>query len=336
MNDFYIFKPFYSEFYNMSIQIELTPELILQIHSEKPDKIACLELSKQSLSSLCPLSLYPKLKSLNISSNFLESLENSGIDKLKEIKEIDVSCNSLIQTTGLSNPSILKLNISFNRIETLESLSKVFFSQNLQYLRCEGNLISLMKPLGTMTGLKTLDLSSNLIEQIQGIENLAVILKKLEELYLNHNKISQLLPTELPSTIKILELRGNLMRQSSFLAKLQNLESLNLESNQLEALSDFPSLPQLSELILSKNFIFLLSFKQEIHEMFPSLQLLDLSHNSLYDRFELLTLSKISSLFELDLQGNPCAAHSNFIENIIKDYPNITVINNTQILKNQE
>ena len=127
-----------------------------------------------------------------------------------------------------------------------------------------------------------------------------------------------------------------MLEQVAFLAKTPNLESINLESNKLEILSDFPILPRLTELFLGTNGIFLLNFQLEIHEMFPNLSLLDLSQNSLYDRFELLTLSKIPSLFELDLTGNPCTNSERFIENVIKDYPGLSVINNFQINRGEE
>lgn len=79
----------------------------------------------------------------------------------------------------------------------------------------------------------------------------------------------------------------------------------------------------------------MLGLKNPIHEMFPNLVLLDLSYNSLYDRLELLTLNKIPSMFELDLEHNPCCS-DNFIEKAIKEYPNLTVINNIQVSKNIE
>lgn len=97
-----------------------------------------------------------------------------------------------------------------------------------------------------------------------------------------------------------------------------------------------PKLPFLTELLLSKNKIFLLGFAAEIHEMFPVLELLDLSYNSLYDRFELLSLSKITSLFELDLEGNPCSERADFIDIASKDYPKLLVLNSIQINRNIE
>ena len=103
----------------------------MQSHTEKPDKLYTLELSKLSLCRLCSLSSYSKLKSINLSSNLLESLEGGSIDKLKDLKEIDLSCNSLDNTQFLSCSSILKINISFNRIEHLENLSKVIYNIEL-------------------------------------------------------------------------------------------------------------------------------------------------------------------------------------------------------------
>ena len=188
-----------------------------------------------------------------------------------------------------------------------------------------------MKLLGYLFGLKILDLSSNLIERIQGIENI-----QIEELYLNHNKIEVIQSNELPGSLKILQLRGNLLSSINFLSKLQGLESLSLEQNKLETLSGFPRLPKLTELLLSNNLIFVLDLPQEIHELLPSLYLLDLSSNSLYDRLELLALNKISSLFELDLENNPCSLRPDFVEKVIKDYPKLKVINSIYIQKGSE
>lgn len=153
---------------------------------------------------------------------------------------------------------------------------------------------------------------------------------------MNYNHLSQISPSDLPSSLKILHLRGNLLENTSFLIKTTGLESLSLEHNALETLTDFTPLPSLNELFLANNKIFLLAFPKEIHEMFPNLRLLDLSQNSLYDRFELLTLSKIVSLFELDLTGNPCAILDDFIEKAAKDYPAVSVINNFQVSRGLE
>lgn len=108
--------------------MELTPEIIMQMHPEKPEKLYSLELSKQSISKLFPLQQYQRLKSINLSSNLLETLEGSSIERLKDLKEVDVSCNSLLSVCGLGGSSMVKVNISFNRIEGLEGLSKVKFN----------------------------------------------------------------------------------------------------------------------------------------------------------------------------------------------------------------
>ena len=155
--------------------MEVTPEFIAQSHPDKPERLYSLELSKQSIVKLCSLHLYPKLKSINLRSNLLESVEASAIERLKDLKEVDISCNSLISISGLSNPSMVKLNLSFNRIETLDSISKVLSIQNLQILQCEGNLISSTRPLSGLFSLKSLDLSSNLIESIEGLEQIQVL-----------------------------------------------------------------------------------------------------------------------------------------------------------------
>lgn len=161
----------------MDTRISLTPEIISHSHPEKPDKLYSLELSKLFISKMCSLHSYHRLKSINLSSNYIPSLEDSYVDKLKDLKELDISCNCLTSPSGLLNHSICKLNISFNRLETLEGLSKVINTQNLQILRCEGNLIANTVPLTSMGSLKILNLSSNFIERLQGLENLQVLYK---------------------------------------------------------------------------------------------------------------------------------------------------------------
>jgi Leucine-rich repeat (LRR) protein len=116
-----------------------------------------------------------------------------------------------------------------------------------------------------------------------------------------------------------------------FLSKVPSLESLNLEDNKLETLSGFPVLPNLTELILSNNFIFLLELSRDINELLPSLFVLDLSFNSLYDRAELIPLNQITSLHELSLENNPCSENPDIIQVLSRDYPNISIINNVQI-----
>jgi Leucine-rich repeat (LRR) protein len=105
--------------------MELTFEGILQSHGEKPEKILGLEASKLKLTAICPLHPFTKLKSINLASNLIESLSNSQIDRLRDLKDLDVSCNSLRTTLGILNPGLVRLNIGFNKLEVLESLPKV-------------------------------------------------------------------------------------------------------------------------------------------------------------------------------------------------------------------
>jgi Leucine-rich repeat (LRR) protein len=105
--------------------MELTLENIFSTHGERPEKILGLEVSKLKLTRICSLLPLAKLKSINLANNLIESLDYSYIDRLKDLKELDVSCNSLQSTSGLLNPGLIKLNIGFNKIESIENLPKV-------------------------------------------------------------------------------------------------------------------------------------------------------------------------------------------------------------------
>jgi len=155
--------------------------------------------------------------------------------------------------------------------------------------------------LSNLSGLVYLDISSNEISVLEGMER-----AQIEELNAGHNKIQKISQTAFPATLKTLNLRNNFLTSVDFLNKLTSLESLNLENNKIETLKDLPKLPVLTELVLASNQIFLLELSAEICELLPSLFLLDLSSNILYDRAELLTLDKIASFFELNIENNPC------------------------------
>lgn len=182
--------------------------------------------------------------------------------------------------------------------------------------------------MASLNSLKILDLNLNSISQIEGLERI-----QLEELYLSHNHIREILPIDLPSSLKVLNLRKNSIASVQFLSKVPGLESLNIEDNKLETLTGLPVLKDLSELILSNNQIFLLGLSDDISVLLPALYLLDLSSNSLYDRLELITLKKIESLFELSIENNPCTLSPDIVQVLSQDYPNISIINNVQVKK---
>ena len=82
--------------------------------------------------------------------------------------------------------------------------------------------------MASLNSLKILDLNLNSISQIEGLERI-----QLEELYLSHNHIREILPIDLPSSLKVLNLRKNSIASVQFLSKVPGLESLNIEDNKL-------------------------------------------------------------------------------------------------------
>ena len=153
---------------------------------------------------------------------------------------------------------------------------------------------------------------------------------------MNYNRIQNIIPGQLPGSLTTLNAWGNQLTDASFLKTLPNLESLYLDQNKLSSLEDFPVLRRLTDLSLSENQIFMIGNSLLVHELFPKLVFLNLSKNSLYDRVELLTLSEVPSLLELDLSGNPCAESPEFEARVLEDYPQVIAVNQKYVEKDTQ
>lgn len=75
----------------------------------------------------------------------------------------------------------------------------------------------------------------------------------------------------------------------------------------------------------------MIATKQTLNLHIPSIVTLDLSFNQLYDLFEILSLKNIKSFYELDLQANPCCDSSDFEIEVIKEFPQLSIVNEQQL-----
>lgn len=92
-------------------------------------------------------------------------------------------------------------------------------------------------------------------------------------------------------------------------------------------------MPLLEELYLSENRLYMLGTSMEINKLLPVLNTLDLSFNSLYDRVELLCLKEHKILYELDLQGNPCANKEKFDSEVMQEYIQLGILNGKRLAR---
>ncbi|KAL2088063.1 hypothetical protein ACEWY4_016891 [Coilia grayii] len=121
------------------------------------------------------------------------------------------------------------LNLPNNSIGYIEGLKELV---QLEWLNLAGNNLKVMDELNNCVGLQYLDLSDNNISVIGDITKLS----NLKVLHLHGNTITSLrsVPAYLPSTLTILTLADNEIRdlnEVSYLASLRNLEHLSIMGN---------------------------------------------------------------------------------------------------------
>ena len=108
--------------------------------------IKSISLHHLGLEEIPDLSKFPKLKELNLGSNYITHISN--LDKLK---------------------CLITLDLHSNHISEIKSLDYLI---NLNYLDLNSNEIEKIKGLGNLVNLETLYLTSNNYKKIKGLENL--------------------------------------------------------------------------------------------------------------------------------------------------------------------
>ena len=132
-------------------------------------ELTSLDLSDNSVSDINPAAVHlvPKLRSLNLSQNSLESVAN--LSTLSDLEDLNLSNNRIAQLPDLHTKlgNIKSLNLAQNRISSLDGLAKLY-------------------------GLVSLDVSRNRIAELDTIRTVAA-LPCLEELTLTGNPVTTVL-----------------------------------------------------------------------------------------------------------------------------------------------
>lgn len=198
------------------------------------------------LDDLDKLSHLKYLEKVSFYYNYLEFIPK-GVGKLTQLKKLDLHRNELT-VDGLEELATLtnleELNLSENvlggKAEDYEPLTKLtsLKTLNLSMNRIDSGAIGILDKIAKLTNLEKLDLSSNKF----GEHDFAPLtnLVNLKELNLSYNEIGS-------EAVGILDK----------IAKLTNLETLNLESCKItitdDLLKSLFSLPNLRELYLAQN-----------------------------------------------------------------------------------
>lgn len=167
----------------------------------------------------------------------------------------------------------------------------------LKVLNLKSNQISKIEGMEGLSALEELDLSSNQISKIEGLANLPALkrlnlisnqiskieglesLSTLERLYLSANRISKIEGLQSLPALVTLTLDFNQISKIENLQGLPALKRLSLATNQINKIEGLQDLPVLQELYLSSNHI----TKIEGLQSLPALNWLDLDYNQIED-----------------------------------------------------
>ncbi|EXJ78559.1 hypothetical protein A1O1_08960 [Capronia coronata CBS 617.96] len=242
------------------------PNALRQAHGSLA--LAVDELVKAITDAVPDVLYWEQLRRLTIQKGGLSSVHG-----LKEycptLEELLVCDNQLTQVGGL--PETLRdLDIHSNMLNDLTSWGHL---HNLQYLDVSGNQLEGLEGFSSLVHLRSLKASNNHINNIDGILDLNGLLE--------------------------LQLGGNELVTVDFEgSELSRLRSLDLSRNQLIAVHNLHSLPQLEELNLSHNLLEDFAPSDRDHRL--AIRDLRLSHNQLVT----MELKSMPLIQRLDLDGN--------------------------------
>ncbi|KFQ86354.1 Leucine-rich repeat and guanylate kinase domain-containing protein, partial [Phoenicopterus ruber ruber] len=210
-----------------------------------------LELSYNKINDLSCISHMPYLLELNASNNELTTY--FVFKPPKNLKEVDFSYNQIPKMQDLSAyQSLTKLLLDFNNIEEIRGLEKC---HSLTHLSLSHNRLIAISGLENLP-IRILNLSSNQIEKITGLDSL----KTLQKLDLSSNKITNLEGLEEHDLLEMINLENNQiaeLRELECIEDLPLLRVLNLLKNPVQEQMDYWllaifTLLQLTELDLKK------------------------------------------------------------------------------------
>ena len=292
----------------------------LQIHPRMFESIPNVQYVTFTRSGIVKMPLLCRLKSLkflNISSNSLNALEDSGLDcgsgeMLNNLKLIDISNNYL------------------KNMSRLEDFSESFL--NVDVIYAEKNSFSFAgedNPFGLMKYLRSLDISKNSIETLPS--DLLHKNKVLQDINLSGNQIKEISETFFLHSKYLLqiELQSNYLDDGIWqhIQRVPNLMYLDLSNNNItelneKALSDLTELGHLDLGYNDINTIPVRIFQNQIR-----LQHLRLGGNQLHT-IDNGTLEGLLNLAKLDL-------HENRLFSIHKDlFDSVTSLTHLNISRN--
>lgn len=213
----------------------------------KMDWLHSLILTNNQITDISLLKSLPKLESLYLSSNQINNIEAVGF--LKNLNFLDLNNNSVSDISPVKNLRLTYLYLHQNNIESIPDLSAL--AESLSELDLSTNKITNIEGLEKLGRLSILNLSQNQIRQIKGLTGLT----KLKELILAENIIEKIEGLETLEALELFDIFLNKISVIEGLDKNINLKTLGLSSNNISELINISHLTQLKTLYLAHNQI---------------------------------------------------------------------------------
>ena len=269
-----------------------------------------IDLSSINIKDIPDLSKYKHCKSIDLSCNQISTIWQEVFQTCPYLKEIKLYSNKLHKIEGIKNLQHLEnLQLQYNKISSLtDGLTNC---KNLRFLRLDSNRLTALKvsDVRSFNQLSYLDISANCLEDISSIS----VLGSLKELHCTHNKLQKVPNLSSLTKLEEIDLSHNVLTSLSGLKGMRNLKVLNVKDNEITSLTSVDTLKLLTDFNVSENRLKKLS---RLVTQFPSLEILSVAGNQLEKADDLLALSKLHSLKELDIQNNPITADSSVLENL--------------------
>ncbi|XP_791913.4 slit homolog 3 protein [Strongylocentrotus purpuratus] len=182
---------------------------------------------------------YPTIKSLTLSTNKLETVQEGALWGFTTLEVLSLSLNKLRLLTNKSFcrlESLTELDISYNKLTSF-SYGTFACLQNLKQLNASGNLLQTLSPgyFHGMSSILTISLSSNRIDALNNDQQLWTI-KTLCMLDISNNALDSVSKERFNglTNLEALNISGNNINYYSYTAftGLLNLKELHLKNEQ--------------------------------------------------------------------------------------------------------
>ncbi|KAJ1908869.1 hypothetical protein IWQ60_011483 [Tieghemiomyces parasiticus] len=240
---------------------------------------------------------------------------------ITEAKEFNLSGKDIDEVEDISCCiELRKLNLSNNRLSGSQSTDGLRRLTSLTWLNLAHNELDQGEFLRDLTELTVLNLSNNRLLQLPAW---LVSCTKLKALIVNNNKLVRVENVGKMTDLNTLVISHNEFEQLPALLRNLKLIKLSATHNALRTIPDYGHLTQLKELRLGNNRI---ASVPEAIASCQALEILDLGANLISGWSDIVALSKMTKLVNLNLKGNKLCEQPDYRAKLLQFIPTLRIL----------